>query len=194
MKGRKAKGQVAIEFLMYAGLFMIIAIAAFVLTVFAERGDVGLRESQLLDAFGYRFASAPTIAYKGGEGTVYDISFRKKLDGKDFGVTYVCLGEGGCSVQVSWDGSYGEYAYSYMIAPAKYVIGNPDLGDISCLETPSHSEIGNPDITLARRFSSADSGGRLVFRNIGFESESSEYPTIELYCSYQGEDEEGEGG
>lgn len=188
MKGRKVKGQVAIEFLMYAGLFMIIAIAAFVLTSFAERGDVGLRESQLLDAFGYRFASAPTIAYKGGEGTIYDISFPRKLDGKEYGVTYVCLGNAGCSVQVSWDGSYGEYTYSYVIAPARYVIGDSDLGGTSCLETPDASEITNPDIALARRFSPEASGGQLVFRNIGFVPEGSEYPTIELYCSYEGED------
>lgn len=189
MKGRRVKGQVAIEFLMYAGLFMIIAIAAFVLTSFAERGDIGLRESELLDAFGYRFASAPTLAYKGGGGTIYDISLPRKLDGKEYGIVYVCLIEGGCSVQVSWGGSYGEYAYSYMIAPARYVIGNPDLGDVSCLETPSHSEITNPDVALARRFVPEDSSGRLVFRNIGFESEDSEYPTIELYCSYDGEED-----
>ncbi|MBN2121958.1 hypothetical protein JW721_02785 [Candidatus Micrarchaeota archaeon] len=188
IKGRRVKGQVAIEFLMYAGLFMIIAIAAFVLTSFAERGDVGLRESQLLDAFAYRFASAPTIAYKGGEGTVYDISFPKKLDGKGYEVVYVCLGDKGCSVQVSWAGSYGEYAYSYVIAPAKYVIGDSDLGGVSCLETPDASEITNDAITLARRFNPEASAGRLVFRNTGFDSVSSEYPTIELYCSYEGED------
>jgi hypothetical protein len=188
MKGRRIKGQVAIEFLMYAGLFMIIAIAAFVLTSFAERGDVGLRESQMLDAFGYRFASAPTIAYKGGDGTIYDISFPRKLDGRDYGIIYVCLIDGTCSVQVSWDATYGEYTYSYVIAPARYVIGDSDLGSVSCLETPGASEIANPEIALARRFIPGASAGRLVFRNMGFESESSEYPTIELYCSYEGED------
>jgi hypothetical protein len=184
------KGQVAVEFLMYAGLFMIIAIAAFVLTTFAERGDVGIRESQLLDAFGYRFASAPTIAYKGGEGLVYDISFSKQLDGRDYEAIYVCLDDGACSVQVSWEGSFQDYSYSYVIAPARYIIGDPDLGDVSCLDTPAPLEIGNPNIMLARRLAPGASSGHLVFRNTGFETEDSEYPTIELYCSFEGEEEE----
>jgi hypothetical protein len=182
------KGQVAIEFLMYAGLFMIIAIAAFVLTTFAERGDIGIRESQLLDAFGYRFASAPTIAYKGGEGLIYDISFSRQLDNRQYNVTYACLNDGACSVQVSWKGSFEDYAYSYVIAPAKYEIGNPDLGDVSCLSKPPISS--SSEVVLARKLTPESSTGHLIFRNIGFEDEDSEYPTIELYCSYVGEEEE----
>jgi hypothetical protein len=168
-----SKGQVAIEFLMYAGLFMIIAIAAFVLTTFAERGDVGIRESQLLDAFGYRFASAPTIAYKGGEGLIYDISFSRQLDGRDYSITYICLDSGACSAQVSWTGSFSEYTYSYVIA----------------LEIPAPSEISNPEVRIARRLVPGLSSGHLIFRNTGFEAEESEYPVIELYCSYEGEEE-----
>jgi hypothetical protein len=184
-----SKGQVAIEFLMYAGLFMIIAIAAFVLTTFAERGDVGIRESQLLDAFGYRFASAPTIAYKGGEGLIYDISFSRQLDGRDYSITYICLDSGACSAQVSWTGSFSEYTYSYVIAPADYRIGDPGLGDTSCLEIPAPSEISNPEVRIARRLVPGLSSGHLIFRNTGFEAEESEYPVIELYCSYEGEEE-----
>lgn len=181
------KGQVAIEFLMYAGLFMIIAIAAFVLTTFAERGDIGIRESQLLDAFGYRFASAPTIAYKGGEGLIYDIAFPKQLDNRQYNITYACLNDGACSVQVSWKGSFEDYAYSYVIAPAEYTIGDSDLGDVSCLANPP---IGSGNVVSALKLTPEDSTGHLIFRNIGFEEADSEYPIIELYCSYIGEEDE----
>ena len=173
------KGQVAIEFLMYAGLFMIIAIAAYVLTSFTERGEVSIRESQLINAFGYKFASAPTIAYKGGEGFVYDISFPKKLEGKDYNVTYICSTSGGersCYIQVAWPGTYQEMNYPYTIAPARYVRGY-DIGTSGCLQNVPTS------VGTAIRLdpSSSYSDGHLIFRNIGIE-EGYEYPTIEMYC------------
>ena len=170
------KGQVAVEFLMYAGLFMIIAIGAYVLASFTERGEVSLRESQLITAFGYKFASAPTIAYKGGEGFTYDISFAKKLDGRPYNVTYICrttAGEYRCSVQVGWPGTYQPFVYPYTVAPANYAIGS---GSYGCLSTPT-STSGIDAIY----FDPEESDGHLIFRNIGIQS-GDEYPTIELYC------------
>lgn len=180
------KGQVAVEFLMYAGLFMIIAIAAFVLTTFAERGDVGIRESQLLDAFTYRFASAPIITYKGGEGLIYDISFPRQLDNRNYTITYIRMDDGSCSIQVFWDGSFQNYTYSYVIAPAHYLRGDPDLGDVSCLETIPNAEM-KAEVDHAVRLTPDKSSGHLVFRNIGLEAGASTYPTIELYCSLEEE-------
>jgi hypothetical protein len=178
-----SKGQVAVEFLMYAGLFMIIAIGAYVLTSFTERGEVSLRESQLLSAFGYRFASAPTISYKGGEGFAYDITFPKQLNSRPYNVTYICSGGGSdrsCSVQVAWKPTYQQYSatpgisramtLSYTIAPAKYV-----RGDTTCLDDVSQG--GKSGI----RMDSGDSNGFLVFNNTGIQP-GDEYPTIELYC------------
>ena len=173
------KGQVAIEFLMYAGLFMIIAIAAYVLTSFTERGEVSIRESQLINAFGYKFASSPTIAYKGGEGFVYDISFPKKLEGKDYNVTYICSTSGGersCYIQVAWPGTYQEMNYPYTIAPARYTKGS-EIGNSACLEQVT----GTPPGVIAFRLNPESSDGHLIFRNIGIE-EGYKYPTIEMYC------------
>jgi len=173
----KRKGQVAVEFLMYAGLFMIIAIAAYVLASFTERGEVSLRESQLITAFGYKFANSPTIAFKGGEGFTYDISFAKKLDGRPYNVTYLCrttAGEYRCSVQVGWQGTYQPFVYPYTIAPANYVVGS---GSSGCLDD-SVSSVSDID---AIYFDSEQTNGHLIFKNIGIES-GEEYPTIELYC------------
>lgn len=174
------KGQVAIEFLMYAGLFMIIAIAAYVLTSFTERGEVSIRESQLVNAFGYKFASAPTIAYKGGEGFTYDISFPKKLEGNDYNVTYICNGAYGgemsCYIQFGWMGTYQEFVYPYVIAPAHY---ERAAGQI-CIEDIT---LGT-DVDLALLITPENSNGHLYFKNIGIEG-GEEYPTIELYCELE---------
>ncbi len=182
MDGTKHKGQVAIEFLMYAGLFMIIAIGAYVLTSFTERGEISLRESQLVTAFGYKFATAPTIAYKGGEGFTYDTSFAKSLDGRPYNITYICMHDGSCSVLLKWDGTYNTHSYSYVIAPAYYVIGDPADGEISCVETVPFGDIDNPDIRDAVYLHpQASPQGHIIFRNIGIQS-GDVYPTIEMYC------------
>ncbi len=172
----KRKGQVAVEFLMYAGLFMIIAIGAYVLTSFTERGEVSLRESQLINAFGYKFANSPTIAYAGGEGFTYDISFANILDGRPYNATYICrttAGEYRCSVQIGWKGTYQDFVYPYTIAPANYVVKS---GSGACLSTPSSSS----GIT-AIYFDPEKSDGHLLFNNTGVQPGES-YPTIELYC------------
>ena len=178
MDGTKRKGQVAIEFLMYAGLFMIIAIGAYLLTSFTERGEVSLRESQFINAFGYKFASAPTVAYKGGEGLSYDIAFPKKLEDRPYNVTYICRGisteEGNCHVQIGWNGTYQEFNYPYVIAPANYQKGT-DAGTSNCLQ--EYSKRGYHVISL----DSEASGGHLIFRNIGMQG-TDKYPTIEMYC------------
>lgn len=180
------KGQVAIEFLMYAGLFLIIAIAAYVLTTFTERGEVSFRESQIINAFGYKFSSAPTIAHKGGEGFTFDVSFPKKLENRAYNVTYACVGntydEGrGCYVQVGWNGTYQEFTYPYIIAPAVYTKGvDEDVGTSLCIDSVP-STIGVGYILYPEK-----SNGHIYFRNIGIQG-SNRYPTIELYCDLEDE-------
>ncbi|MBD3398431.1 hypothetical protein GF412_04370 [Candidatus Micrarchaeota archaeon] len=174
------KGQVAIEFLMYAGLFMIIAIAAYVLTSFTERGEISLRESQLVNAFGYKFASAPTITYKGGEGFTYDASFPKKLEARDYNVTYICNEEPGedkrCYIQFAWAGTYQEFVYPYVIAPANYERAPGQI----CIDDISSSS----DVDVALLLTPGKSDGHIYFKNTGIE-EGEEYPTIELYCELE---------
>ena len=174
------KGQVAIEFLMYAGLFLIIAMAAYVLTTVTERGEVSFRQSQIVNAFGYKFASAPTIAYKGGEGFTYDVSFPKKLENRAYNVTYACIGntfdEGrSCYVQINWNVTYQEFNYPYIIAPAVYTEGG-DAGTSFCIEDVSTTT------GVGYLLKPEESNGHIYFRNIGIQG-SNRYPTIELYCA-----------
>ena len=155
---------------------MIIAIAAYLLVSFAERGDISMRESQLLNAFGYKFASAPNIAYKGGAGFTYDVAVPKMLDGRPYNVTYVCRdigsGEGSCFAQIDWMGTYGPLNYPYVVAPAHYVVGS---GSGACLDHTG--EINAYSIS----FYPEQSDGHLIFRNIGVQA-GEQYPTIEMHC------------
>lgn len=176
------KGQIAVEFLIYAGLFMIIAIAVYMLVSFTERGEIGVRESQLVSAFGYKFGYAPTVDFKGGQGFVYDISFPAQLDNRPYNVTYICMSEGGlrsCAAHIVWMGTYQQYEYVYTIAPANYQIGyDRDFGTWGCLKPLSGTGYGHYGILL----DPAASQGHLIFNNLGIVG-TDRYPTIELYCS-----------
>lgn len=174
------KGQIAVEFLIYAGLFMIIAIAVYVLVSFTERGEVGVRESQLVNAFGYKFGYSPTVAFKGGEGFVYQINFPAELDNRPYNVVFICMEQGGsrsCTTHVSWQGTYQKYEYVYTIAPANYQIGDDDtFGTWNCLEDDPSSTSTHYGIIL-----NTTKTDRLIFNNRGFDG-SSDYPRIDLYC------------
>lgn len=177
MARNSGKGQIAVEFLIYAGLFMIIAIAVYVLVSFTERGEVGIRESQLVNAFGYKFGYSPTVAFKGGEGFVYQIDFPAKLDNRPYNVVFICMQEAGarsCTTHVSWQGTYQQYEYVYTIAPANYQIGDDDtFGTWDCLEDISGSSYGHYGIIL-----NTTQADKLIFKNMG----GSPYPEIRLYC------------
>ena len=158
------KGQVAVEFFIYAGIFLTIAITAYALTHFTERGEVALRESQYLYEFGQRFSYASTIAYRGGEGFTYDFYFPAQLDGKDFELYFFTetWHDGSpirSSVLISWQGTYQNYTYSYIIPTADY---NPAAG--GCARTITHS--AGPS-ARGKVVKVDTSGGRLIMEHMG---------------------------
>ncbi len=122
---RNRKGQVALEFLVYAGVFLLIAVAAYALTYFTQRGEVAMRESQMFREFGYKFQYAAIVAYRGGPGFTYDLYFPQNVDGKPFELTYMTAG-GSSNVKTVWNGTTSEYAYLYPIPLASYEPGEGD--------------------------------------------------------------------
>ncbi len=113
------KGQVALEFLVYAGVFLLIAVSAYTLTYFTQRSEVAIRESQMFKEFGYKFQYAAIVAYRGGPGFTYDFYFDKSIDGKPFDLVYMTVGRNS-NVKTVWNGTSSEYVYLYPIPLAQY--------------------------------------------------------------------------
>ena len=123
------KGQVALEFLVYAGVFLLIAVSAYALTYFNQRTEVAIRESQMFREFGYKFQYAAIVAYRGGPGFTYDLYFDRNIDGKPFQLVYMTVPtETGAvsSVKTVWNGTSSEYVYLYMVPLAAYEPGGGD--------------------------------------------------------------------
>jgi hypothetical protein len=168
MKG-SSKGQVALEFLVYAGVFLLIAVSAYTLTYFTQRGEVALRESQMFREFGYKFQYAAIVAYRGGEGFTYDQYFTEKLDGKPYDLIFQTNRNTGVStVKTVWNGTSSEYAYLYTIPYATYEQGTGDCFK----DSPS----GSVSINVGK------ANGRLLFTNLDGEGT----PRIQIDCGVEG--------
>ncbi|MDD2655686.1 MAG: hypothetical protein PHQ80_03395 [Candidatus ainarchaeum sp.] len=166
MKG-SSKGQVALEFLVYAGVFLLIAVSAYTLTYFTQRSEVALRESQMFREFGYKFQYAAIVAYRGGEGFTYDLYFPQQIDGKPYELMFQTnRGTGVSTTGIIWNGTSSEYAYLYTIPYAAY-----EEGDGGCFKaSPSGGSVVSIDVGKA--------GGRLLFTNLADQGT----PTIRIDC------------
>ncbi len=157
---RDKKGQVALEFLVYAGVFLLIAVSAYALTYFTEQGEVAARESQMFREFGYRFQYAAIVAYRGGPGFTYDLYFPETIDGKPFGLSYFTYNRVS-SVRTMWNGTSSEYVYLYPIPLASY---EPAAGE-PCFKGGSGTNIDvektNGHILLSNE---GVQGGRVIIR------------------------------
>ena len=152
---KNKKGQVALEFLVYAGVFLLIAVAAYTLTYFTQRGEVAMRESQMFREFGYKFQYAAIVAYRGGPGFTYDLYFPQNIDGKPFDLSYFTY-NGVSNVKTVWNGTSSEYAYLYPIPLATY-----EPGDRDCFKEGSGAVI---DVDEAK--------GHILLSNKGMEDGS----------------------
>jgi hypothetical protein len=103
-KGESRKAQVATEFFIYAGVFLIIVIAAAALTQFTQSNEV--KES------GYYFSDSINLAVRGGKGFNYTLDFQPNLLGSPYNI-YFDKGV----VFIFWNGPQGNMSYAYNTIP-----------------------------------------------------------------------------
>ncbi len=165
MRGR-SKGQVALEFLVYAGVFLLIAVSAYALTYFTQRGEVSFRESQMFREFGYKFQYAAIVAYRGGEGFTYDVYFPQSIDGKPYELIFQTNpGTRASTVKTVWNGTSSEFAYLYAIPYAEYL-----EGEGNCFRSAPGGAVS---IDAER------AGGRLLFTHV---ADGAGLPRIRIDC------------
>lgn len=85
---KSKKGQIAVEFISYTAVFMLIAMGAFILTFFMQNTEYTNREGTYLYEYITKYSSAPFIAYKGGEGFIYSVYFDPNIEGYNYKLTY----------------------------------------------------------------------------------------------------------
>lgn len=80
------KGQVAMEFFIYAALFLAVVLAAYFTIFFIQSAEVSNKESLYVRWFGERFASHMNTAMTSQGGFTYTMKFDKSILGEPYEV------------------------------------------------------------------------------------------------------------
>lgn len=128
---RSTKGQVATEFFIYAGVFLVVVLAAYFTIFFIQSSEVTAKESLYVKWFGESFASHTNTAMSGQKGFNYTIKFDRLILGKPYSVQFkpAMPSDRRAFIFINWSG--GSAAYTYPI-------GNMTLrASGSCIKTYS---------------------------------------------------------
>ena len=112
------KGQVATEFMLYTTVFMFVAVAAFLVVNSLQSSEIPLQQNTVAKEIGEGFVTTITLAVKGGEGFAYNYTYPKTIFGLPYKVYLVPAGED--IMIMEWEGSYGNFSYSYNIPAYNY--------------------------------------------------------------------------
>ncbi|MEK6982378.1 MAG: hypothetical protein AABX38_05590 [Candidatus Micrarchaeota archaeon] len=78
------KGQVATEFLMYTGMFILMVVIAFVAVSYIQSAELPARQANLIKQTGEEFSSAINLAVTAGTGFKYSFTFPKSILERDY--------------------------------------------------------------------------------------------------------------
>lgn len=111
------KGQVATEFFLYAGVFLLVIIFSFAIVSSVQGSEIQFRESILSKEAGNSFADTVNLAIRSGEGFHYNLTFRKTLLSRQYEVFF---DDANGRLFFIWPGTYGNITNFYTIATYDY--------------------------------------------------------------------------
>ncbi len=111
------KAQVAIEFFVYASVFLLLVIGAIAISTLSQVSEVSQKESYYVKEVGRSFSNAFAISYLGGEGFIYEYRFNPVI--LDKGYKIKVNGVTG-KLSINYQGSYSNYTYQYDIPKINY--------------------------------------------------------------------------
>ncbi len=136
------KAQVATEFFLYTSVFMLVAVAAFIVVGEMSRTEIPLNQNRVVKSTGDGFANVITMSVKAGEGFSYNYTFPKTVLGRPYRVYYVSEGDADVLL-IEWTGDYGEFTYAYTLPSYGYSVDSPCLS-----ATESYIQSNNCSNTL----------------------------------------------
>jgi len=107
--------------MLYITVFMFIAIAAFVVVNQLQRAEIPLQQNTVAKEIGDGFVTIITLSVKGGEGFSYNYTFPKTLFQLPYTIYLTNLTDG--FMVMEWEGSYGNFSYSYDVPIYNYKLG-----------------------------------------------------------------------
>ena len=114
-------GQVAVEFMLYIGVFMVLVIAALIVINDIQSSEIPLRQNTVAHGIGEGFANSISLGVGGGRGFSYNYTFGKTIFGYPYNIT---LPDKNYNMILDWQGPYGIFSYSYKVPAYNYKVDN----------------------------------------------------------------------
>jgi len=111
---RNLRGQVATEFFIYAGVFLILVIAAVVVVNFTQTTELNLLEANIAKENGQLFSDAIHLSLRGGSGFTYMLEYPKNILGYPY---YIYFNDSKGLVFINWINPKGNFSYVYSTTP-----------------------------------------------------------------------------
>lgn len=121
-----SKGQVAVEFFLYIGIFMFILITAFSVITLIQNSEIPLREALVAREQGEAIADTLRLSAVAGEGFEYSLTIPKNLLGRPYEVTF---SPEKAFMILTWTSSAGEVNYIYSLPGYNYRFEGTCLSD-----------------------------------------------------------------
>lgn len=111
------KGQIAIEFFLYAGVFLFILLAAFSMIQLLQTSEVPAQEAKLAQEQGESMAETLRLSVVAGQGFQHNLTFPKKLLGRPYEIAFDDAKE---IMVLTWNTSVGVTDYIYTLPGYSY--------------------------------------------------------------------------
>ncbi|MBN2478539.1 hypothetical protein JXB01_04590 [Candidatus Micrarchaeota archaeon] len=108
------KGQVAVEFFAYAGIFLIVLMITLSIIYFAQNAEYDNYRYNYVVEVGKGFASSYSLAVRGGNGFEYTHYFPKTILGYEYTVTFIKKEKQNfMQINIPGETEAGTFTYSY---------------------------------------------------------------------------------
>jgi hypothetical protein len=108
--------------MLYTAVFMLIAIAAFIVVSDLQTSEVPLQQNTVAKETGDGFVTALTLAVKGGPGFSYNYSFPKTIFARPYRMDFSNLAAQNSSIIIDYIGDYANFSYQYDVPKYNYRI------------------------------------------------------------------------
>lgn len=112
------KGQVATEFFIYSGVFLLLVIAVASIVYLYQSSELSATEYLVAKENGQSFADAINLAVRGGNNFTYVLNFQPVILGSPYVIDFNSTQSDGYLL-MTWFGPTGNFTYPYSVS--KYI-------------------------------------------------------------------------
>ncbi len=133
MRRLELRGQVAVEFLLYTAVFMLMVIISFIVVNHVQQSEIPLQQNTVAKETGASFQNALTLAIKGGRGFSYNYSFPRTVFGLPYRIDFNTAKSQNATILLDWQGTYGNFSYYFDVPFYGYKFEGQTQKNKACL-------------------------------------------------------------